>query len=89
MKEKDKVIAHLRHDLQQLQGQPEVKMEPWDDNLSTNDPHSIPASSVMPGRPLSIRQRRFQGGMGNDSIYFGTPGSTGVVEEVDFSHAGI
>ncbi|KAI4279492.1 MAG: hypothetical protein LQ337_000193 [Flavoplaca oasis] len=81
LKEKDKVIAHLRHDLQQLQGQPQVKTEPWDDDLPINDPFSMPTSSIIPAQPLSIRQRRFQGGTRNDSIYFGTPGSTGVVEE--------
>ncbi|KAI4259000.1 MAG: hypothetical protein L6R42_004808 [Xanthoria sp. 1 TBL-2021] len=81
LKEKDKVIAHLRHDLQQLQGQPHVKMEPRDDDLPMNGTHRIPTSSIAPTRPLNIRQRRFQGGMLNDSIYFGTPGTTGVVEE--------
>ncbi|KAI4100982.1 MAG: hypothetical protein LQ339_005303 [Xanthoria mediterranea] len=46
-----------------------------------NGPHRLPTSSTAPTRPLNIRQRRFQGGMLNDSIYFGTPGTTGVVEE--------
>ncbi|KAL8673427.1 MAG: hypothetical protein Q9168_002170 [Polycauliona sp. 1 TL-2023] len=79
LKEKDKVIAHLRHDLQQLQDQPHVKTEPRDDDSMMN---RLPTSSIAaPGRPLNIRQRRFQGGMLNDSIYFGTPGTTGVVEE--------
>ncbi|KAL8729663.1 MAG: hypothetical protein Q9166_004612 [cf. Caloplaca sp. 2 TL-2023] len=81
LKEKDKVIAHLRQDLQQLQSQPHVKMEPRDDDLSINSPHRIPASSVAPTRPLNIRQRHFQGSMLNDSIYFGTPGTTSIVEE--------
>ncbi|KAL8850536.1 MAG: hypothetical protein Q9221_004493 [Calogaya cf. arnoldii] len=81
LKEKDKVIAHLRHDLQQLQGQPHVKTEPRDDDHSMNGLHRVPTSSMAPTRPLNIRQRRFQGGMLNDSIYFGTPGTPGVVEE--------
>ncbi|KAL8913238.1 MAG: hypothetical protein Q9171_001885 [Xanthocarpia ochracea] len=81
LKEKDKVIAHLRHDLQQLQSQPHIKMEPRDDDLSMNGPHRIPTSSITPTRPVNIRQRRFQGGMLNDSIYFGTPGTTSVLEE--------
>ncbi len=88
LKEKDKVIAHLRHDLQQLQGQPHVKTEPRDDDIPTNSPHRLPTSSTAPTRPLNIRQRRFQGGMLNDSIYFGTPGTTGVVEEVSWPRAG-
>ncbi|KAL8814381.1 MAG: hypothetical protein Q9223_006386 [Gallowayella weberi] len=87
LKEKDKVIAHLRHDLQQLQGQPHVKMEPRDDDLSMSSPHRLPTSSVTPTRPLNIRQRRFQGGILNDSIYFGTPGTTSVVEEVRSTYA--
>ncbi|KAL8652778.1 MAG: hypothetical protein Q9226_004121, partial [Calogaya cf. arnoldii] len=81
LKEKDKVIAHLRHDLQQLQGQPHIKTEPRDDDLPMNGLHRVPTSSMAPTRPLNIRQRRFQGGMLNDSIYFGTPGTPGVVEE--------
>ncbi|KAL8766151.1 MAG: hypothetical protein Q9209_006991 [Squamulea sp. 1 TL-2023] len=81
LKEKDKVIAHLRHDLQQLQGQPHIKMEPRDDDLPTDSSHRISTSLIAPTRPVNIRQRRFQGGMLNDSIYFGTPGTTSVVEE--------
>ncbi|KAL8839395.1 MAG: hypothetical protein Q9170_001789 [Blastenia crenularia] len=82
LKEKDKAIASLRNELQLLQGQPRVKMEPHDDDLAADNPHRIRMASIAPTRPASIRQRRYQGSMLNDSIYFGTPGTTSVVEEV-------
>lgn len=82
LKEKDKAIASLRNELQLLQGQPRVKMEPRDDDLSLDNPHRMPIASIAPTRPAHIRQRRFQGVVSNDSIYFGTPGASSVVEEV-------
>ncbi|KAL9604280.1 MAG: hypothetical protein Q9219_000678 [cf. Caloplaca sp. 3 TL-2023] len=81
LKEKDKAIASLRNELQLLQGQPRVKMEPRDDDISMDSSHRIPVAAIAPTRPVNIRQRHYQGGMLNDSIYFGTPGSLSVVEE--------
>ena len=82
LKEKDKAIASLRNELQLLQGQPRVKMEPRDDDFPMDSPHRMPMASIAPTRPANIRQRHYQGGMPNDSIYFGTPAMTSVVEEV-------
>ncbi|KAI4205820.1 MAG: hypothetical protein LQ350_000005 [Teloschistes chrysophthalmus] len=76
LKEKDKAIAHLRNELQLLQSQPHVKMEPRDDDLPINSHHSR-----MPGPPSNIRQRRHRGLMLNDSIYFGAPATSSVMEE--------
>ncbi|KAL8712728.1 MAG: hypothetical protein Q9225_006882 [Loekoesia sp. 1 TL-2023] len=81
LKEKDKAIASLRNELQLLQGQPRVKLEPREDDLSMENPHRMPVASIAPTRPANIRQRRYQGVILNDSIYFGTPGTTNVVEE--------
>ncbi|KAI4183645.1 MAG: hypothetical protein L6R41_005281 [Letrouitia leprolyta] len=82
LKEKDKAIASLRNELQLLQGQPRIKMEPRDDDLVMNPPQRTPMASIASLRPSNIRQRRYQGSMLNDSIYFGSPGTTNVVEEV-------
>lgn len=81
LKEKDKAIANLRNELQLLQGQPRVKMEPRDDDLSMDHPYQMPVA-IAPTRPAQPRQRRFQSGTPHDSIYFGTPGTASVVEEV-------
>ncbi|KAL8638997.1 MAG: hypothetical protein Q9228_003902 [Teloschistes exilis] len=75
LKEKDKAIAHLRNELQLLQSQPHVKMEPRDDDLSIN------SHLRMPVPPSAIRQRRHRGVMLNDSIYFGAPATSSVMEE--------
>lgn len=82
LKEKDKAIASLRNELQLLQSQPRVKMEPRDDDLAMDPSHRLPMASIASSRPVNVRQRRYQGSMLNDSIYFGTPGTTSVVEEV-------
>lgn len=82
LKEKDKVIANLRRELQLLQGQPQVKMEPRDDEISMNSPHRRPVTSITSARSANVRQRRYRGGMPSDSIYFGAPATTSVVEEV-------
>ncbi|KAL9007012.1 MAG: hypothetical protein Q9188_000216 [Gyalolechia gomerana] len=81
LKEKDKAIASLRNELQLLQSQPRVKMEPRDDDLAMDPSHRLPMASIASSRPVNVRQRRYQGSMLNDSIYFGTPGTISVVEE--------
>ncbi|KAL8939534.1 MAG: hypothetical protein Q9211_002699, partial [Gyalolechia sp. 1 TL-2023] len=81
LKEKDKAIASLRNELQLLQGQPRIKMEPRDDDLAMDPSHRFPVASTASSRPVNVHQRRYQGSMLNDSIYFGTPGTTAVVEE--------
>ncbi|KAL9585054.1 MAG: hypothetical protein Q9212_001744 [Teloschistes hypoglaucus] len=75
LKEKDKAIAHLRNELQRLQSQPHVKMEPRDDDLSMN------SHPRMPVPPSNIRQRRHRTVVVNDSIYFGAPATSSVMEE--------
>lgn len=84
LKEKDKAIASLHNELQLLQGQPRVKMEARDEASLMDHPHRVPVASITSTRPAYARQRRLQGGTLNDSIYFGTPGTSGVVEEVRF-----
>ncbi|KAL8942820.1 MAG: hypothetical protein Q9216_001435 [Gyalolechia sp. 2 TL-2023] len=81
LKEKDKAIASLRSELQLLQSQPRVKMEPRDDDLAMDPSHRNPMASIASSRPVNARQRRYQASMLNDSVYFGTPGTTSVVEE--------
>lgn len=81
LKEKDKAIASLRNELQLLQGQPRVKMESQDDDFSVDHPYQMPVS-IAPSRPAHPRQRRIQSSTPHDSIYFGTPGTISVVEEV-------
>ncbi|KAL8750987.1 MAG: hypothetical protein Q9184_006221, partial [Pyrenodesmia sp. 2 TL-2023] len=86
LKEKDKAIANLRNELQLLQGQPRVKMEPQDDDLAMDHPYQMPVS-IAPIRPAHPRQRRLQSSTPHDSIYFGTPGTVNVVEEpVNLTH---
>ncbi|KAL8957713.1 MAG: hypothetical protein Q9193_005089, partial [Seirophora villosa] len=81
LKEKDKAIASLRNELQLLQGQPRIKMEPRDDDASMEHPHRMPVASITSNRPAHARAQHYQAGAPNDSIYFGTPGTTSVVEQ--------
>ncbi|KAL8950063.1 MAG: hypothetical protein Q9222_003886 [Ikaeria aurantiellina] len=81
LKEKDKAIAHLQDQLQLLQSQPQVKLEPRDDDYTVNGHQRIPIPSLAPTRPMNVRQQRYHGGVLNDSIYFGTPRITSVMEE--------
>ncbi|KAL8695088.1 MAG: hypothetical protein Q9218_000366 [Villophora microphyllina] len=81
LKEKDKAIAHLRNELQLLQSQAHIKMEPRDDDLTISSNQRMPVQHITPTRPSNIRQRRYRGGMLNDSIYFGAPGTGSVMEE--------
>lgn len=82
LKKKDKAIASLRNELQLLQGQPRIKMEPRDDDSSMERPHRMPVASITSNRPAHARAQHYQAGAPNDSIYFGTPGTTSVVEQV-------
>ncbi|KAL8713403.1 MAG: hypothetical protein Q9220_002602 [cf. Caloplaca sp. 1 TL-2023] len=81
LKEKDKAIAHLRSELQRLQSQPQVKLEPRDDDFTVNGHQRIPMPSLAPTRPVNVRQRRYHGAVLSDSIYFGTPRMASVMEE--------
>ena len=84
LKEKDKAIASLRSEIQLLRGQPQVKAEPRDDDISTNSPQSIRMSSSANTRPVHLRQRRLHSSSLQDNLYFGSPAMSSVMEEVGF-----
>ncbi len=81
LKEKDRTIASLRNEIQHLQGQ-SIKSEPQDEFLYGRNPQKIRLPPRVPVKPASSHSRRFHNGTLNDSIYFGSPGMTSVVEEV-------
>lgn len=87
LKEKDKAIAHLRNEVAALKGEP-VKME-------TGDDEDLPGPGKrklrLPPRELkrsatAAGEKRLHSGEVGDSIYFGSPGMTNVVEEVSSRH---
>jgi len=81
LKEKDRTIVSLRNEIQLLQGQC-IKSEQQDDFPFGRNPQKIRLPPKVPVKPTSSHQKRFHNGTLNDSIYFGSPGMTGVIEEV-------
>lgn len=82
LKEKDKAIARLRNELEILRGHP-IKTEPLDDLLPLRSTQKIRLPPKVPIKPLCLNRKRLHGGAAVDSIYFGSPGMTNVIEEVE------
>lgn len=83
LKEKDKAIARLRNELEILRGHP-IKTEPLEDLLPLRSSQKIRLPPKVPIKPLCLSRKRLHGGAAVDSIYFGSPGMTNVIEEVNF-----
>lgn len=82
LKEKDKAIARLSHELQILRSQPRIKAEPRDDDLAAQSPRGIRLSPIALAQSTNGPQRRSRSGSLGDSIYFGTPDMKNVADEV-------
>lgn len=85
LKEKDKAIARLRNEVEILRGHP-IKPEPLDDVQSMRSAHKIRLPPKAPLKPSSLSQRRLHSGVVADSIYFGSPGMTSVIDEVGLTY---
>ncbi|KAI4165965.1 MAG: hypothetical protein LQ342_000396 [Letrouitia transgressa] len=81
LKEKDKAIARLSHELQILRSQPRIKAEPRDDDLAAQSPRGIRLSPIALAQSTNGPQRRSRSGSLGDSIYFGTPDMKNVADE--------
>ena len=81
LKEKDKAIARLRNELETLRGHP-IKSEPFDDVVPLRSSQKLRLPPKVPIKPLCLNRKRLHNGGPVDSIYFGNPGMTSVIEEV-------
>lgn len=81
LKEKDKAIARLRNEVEILRGHP-IKAEPLEDVQSLRSTQKIRLPPKAPLKPSSLSQRRLHSGVSADGFFFGSPGMTGVIEEV-------
>ena len=81
LKEKDRTIASLRNEIQLLQGHP-IKSEPPDEFPYGRNAQKIRLPPRVTMNPASPHRKRFHHSTPKDTIYFGSPGVTGVVEEV-------
>ncbi|KAL9042894.1 MAG: hypothetical protein Q9214_003654 [Letrouitia sp. 1 TL-2023] len=81
LKEKDKAIARLSHELQILRSQPRIKAEPRDDDLAAQSPRGVRLSPIALAQSTNGPQRRSRSGSLGDSIYFGTPDMKNVADE--------
>lgn len=84
LKEKDKAIARLRNEVEVLRGHP-IKSEPSDDGLSTRGPQKIKLPPKVAMKPPSLVQRHLQSNASIESMCFGNPGITSVIDEVGFN----
>ena len=86
LKEKDKTIVQLRHELAALRGDP-IKAEPVDEVISfgQNGAKIKLPPKVSSKKPSTIAQKREYLGEMSHNIFFGSPGMTSVVEEVSSS----
>lgn len=83
MKEKDKTIVQLRHELAALRGDP-IKAEPVDEvvTFGQNGPKiKLPPKGSSKKSSTLAQKREYLAEM-SANIYFGSPGMTSVVEEV-------
>ncbi|KAL9615344.1 MAG: hypothetical protein Q9167_000172 [Letrouitia subvulpina] len=81
LKEKDKVIARLSHELQILRSQPRIKAEPRDDDLAAQSPRGVRLEPIAVAQSANGSQRQSRSGSLGDSIYFGTPDMKNVADE--------
>lgn len=81
LKDRDKQIAQLRNEVAILRGEP-IKLEPTDDApFQSGQKMRLPPR--LPRKPANLAQKRTHLGEMSDNIYFGSPGMTSVVEEVN------
>lgn len=81
LKEKDKAIARLRNEVEVLRGHP-IKSEPADEAPSTRGPQKMKLPPKVAMKPPSLAQRRLQSNATIESMCFGGPGMTNVIDEV-------
>ncbi len=81
LKEKDKAIARLRNEVEVLRGHP-VKSELLDDGLPTRGPQKMKLPPKVAMKTPSLVQRRLQSNASIESMCFGGPGMTNVIDEV-------
>ena len=81
LREKDKEIQRLRRQIELLGSQSNNSMSPYQDAAGPSGKQSDSGPKV-PKKPANLRQKRLHKGNLTDSIYFGAPGMTSVIEEV-------
>ncbi len=84
LKEKDKAIARLQNELDSLRAYP-IKNEPYDELLPYPSSQKIRLPPKGSGKPFGLSRKRSQSSALLDAIYFGSPGMTNVIEQVNFN----
>lgn len=81
LREKDKEIARLRDEVQQLGGQPIKSEFPGIEDEKHSNRKAGPAPRV-PKKPQSLRQKRRRKGEPGENVFFGSPSLANIIEEV-------
>lgn len=81
LKEKDKAIARLRNEVDLLRGNP-IKSEPSDDGSTSRLPQKMKLPPKVAMKPVNVAQRHPQSNASIESMCFGSPSMTSVIDEV-------